>query len=124
MTKQEIINKLKELEIEFEESASKADLQALLPDDEEIEEGGTDDDSEAEESVGDEIEEDLDETPANIEVSETAPKGKGVHVFDKNGNYVRTYTAEMVKDTVYKTAMEPAKIICQKNAGWTLKEVK
>lgn len=48
----------------------------------------SDEDSEDEDDVAEEDEEEEDDT----EVQESAPKGAGVHVFDKRGKHVRTYT--------------------------------
>lgn len=127
MTKKEIEQKLEKADIDFDPNASKAELEALLPNEdveetEETSEEKTDELPEESDSEEAEIEEE--EVVEEVSVQENSPTTKGVHIFDRNGNYVRTYQDSTVKNTEYKTALNAAKSICDKNAGWHFKEVK
>lgn len=77
----------------------------------------------ADAALGGADDEDGDDTDEDeVDLEEESPKGKGVHVFDKNGKFVRTYTQKdhgkeyraLAKQFVEKTGRE----------GYTTKESK
>lgn len=89
----EVLAEKVEFDEEYSEKTSLKDLRRLVKEgraalaeaeDEDEESLGGDDDSE---------EEDADEDD-DVDLEESGPKGKGVHVYDKNGKHVRTYTAK------------------------------
>ena len=82
MTVKDIKAILDENEIAYEDGMLKADLEALLPEEEEVEEEVED----VEEST-DEVEE---EEPVEEEVEES--KAGEYAVYAKNGDYIRTYS--------------------------------
>jgi len=109
MTKDKIITALEKAEVDFDPTDKKEVLQSLL-------DGLEDED--------DSVIEEKDGIEADMQADQKVPSGKGVHIFDKNGSYIRTHTDEMMGKTIYKNAHNYAKSLCEKNVGWTFKEVK
>ena len=101
MTKTEIIEVLTEAGVEFDSTATKAELEALLPEEETEEVESVDDTDEEVESV--------DDTDEEVEgVDET------VKVFDKRRRLMRTFTGKNARKDAEALASQP------RRDGWTV----
>lgn len=89
-----------DFEEEFSEESKLVDLRRLVAEGREAavesdDEDESDEESdEADDEEVDDVDDDEEETPVVVSES-AAPKGTGVHVYDKNGKYIRTYSPKV-----------------------------
>lgn len=104
-----------EFDEEWGEDSKLADLkrlvkegrEALAEESEEDEEDADESDEDSEDDgETDEDEEGDEDNERSVSVTESGPKGKGIHVFNQHGKYVRTYSAKVHGKDYAKLAEE------------------